>query len=575
MSYGSKLFCINLLIVLVVVVSITVMTWISASRQAAVSNSETLELLTEQALYNFSNAADATGKNIFALYGSTHAAEQMNLMRSIPRGSPEYTLRRRELTVAVARMITASAPYDHASVLLINGDIVTGDPLNEQATREAQTILSQENYAQNTYGTCQWLRMESGGLWCIRDVYCLSPVRRVGKVALRLRQEKLVSIGSNSHYPCNIIFFDRDGQWLMTSGDPVSKELALKASELPAGTDGYLEYDKKQYAVTVQIRNGWRAAGLLPVSIIQDMRRSIVGNGIVAALLGALIGLAVAITLSRRQSRQLRRLAQSMQAVSSGNLDVMIPVESSDDIGSLADSFNRMTQKTKQLVNRVIEEEKHKQQAEYMNLEYKYRFLQWQVNPHFIYNALETVNAHAKIDKNHELSDMIVQLSTYFRANAHSMEKKFITVTEEFTSIGQYVSIYRHIYGDRSQLTVSIAQEAAQALVPTMILQPIAENALIHGASNQGDNLITAEAQISDAQLVISISDRGPGIEQKKIDQLLSEDEPAGSGRTSLGIHNVRERLRLLYGDQAKMDITNVSGGGTRVSLYLPISFPN
>ncbi len=572
LSYRHKLFVTNMLIVLVMAVSVTGVTTLITQRQVLDSNRATLNLLTEQALINFANEADASGRNIYVLFSSTNTADQMNLMRNMTPEDSSYLLARRELTQAVARMVSASAPYDHASVLLLNGDIVTGNPMEEEATSEAEKILSRTEYAANDFGKVLWVRTESGQLWCVRDVYCQMPLRRVGKAALRVRQERLADLGTaNGQYRCSLYFFDREGRLMMTAGEERDADIAALAGEMLKAPVQSLRAQKESYAVSVHRRGDWYAVGLLPMSKVQSLQRSILRSGILIAAVGAFFGLVLASAVSRRLSAQIRRLVSSMDRVSGGDLDEEIPVESQDDIGILTQNFNNMTRKTGELLRRVVREEQDRQRAEYQNLEYEYRFLQWQINPHFIYNALETVNALAKLNGNPELSDMIVKLSAFFRANAEAMSKKFITVRQEFVSVEQYVEIYRHIYGNRLTAQFHVEPEAEEALVPTMILQPIMENALVHGARSRNECLIRVDAEKEGGNLCIRIRDNGPGMQQETIDQMLHPQENAPrNGRTSLGMRNVMERMRLLYGEKASLQISSQVGEGTCVRLILP-----
>ena len=240
----------------------------------------------------------------------------------------------------------------------------------------------------------------------------------------------------------------------------------------------------------------------------------------------------------------------------------------------LAGQFNRMTAKTKELLQKVVQEENSKRQAEFMNLEYEYRFLQWQVNPHFIYNALETINALAKIDGNDELSDMIVLLSDYFRKNAEAIRKKFVTVSQEFRSLSQYAEIYRSIYGDALSVEFDIKPDAEGALLPTMIIQPLLENALVHGTGSAAGTTIRASAEADGNSLLVTISDNGPGMTKETINKLMStREEAASGGRTSLGVRNVLDRMHLLYGDAGSMSIRSELGQGTSVSVRLPLSY--
>ena len=307
---------------------------------------------------------------------------------------------------------------------------------------------------------------------------------------------------------------------------------------------------------------------------VEALQASILRSGVVAALLGVLFGLIISIAVSGQMTGQIRRLVDSMRRVEAGELDVSTPVQSRDEIGVLTGQFNRMTAKTRELVQKLVEEENSKRLAQVQNLAYEYRFLHWQVNPHFIYNALETLNALAKIDGNDEMSDMIVMLSAYFRQNAEAMRKKFVTVEEEFSSLQQYADIYRCIYGSSLHADFEIAPAAQGAYLPTMMIQPLLENALVHGGGLSGAH-IAIRAQAEDGSLRVTIEDNGRGMTQEMIDRVLGRvaSPPEGDTRTSLGVRNVLDRMHLIYGDAASMDVQSAPGQGTRVTIRLPLSF--
>ena len=186
------------------------------------------------------------------------------------------------------------------------------------------------------------------------------------------------------------------------------------------------------------------------------------------------------------------------------------------------------------------------------------------------------MNALAKMDGNDELCDMIMLLSAYFRRNAETMRKRFAPVREEFRSLKQYVKIYHHIYiyEDTLEVPFTYSPEAGEALIPTMMIQPLLENALVHGANAQGHSRVNVDAFTRQDTLVIQIQDNGQGMDGQTIAKLLSGAEPKEQlERTSLGVRNVTERMRLIYGSSASLTITSAPGKGTCVEMHLPLSY--
>ena len=571
LPYRIKLLITHLGIVLLVVVAITAMITMQSSRQVLETSTASLVQLTEQVLINFTNAVQSAESHLYSMSVSSGSARQMGRMSGESALNEQDRL---DLVYCLSKMIDLHATYDHVAVRLDSGAIVSSDSLSSSASAQSSTLLSDPAYQENRYGQTQWVRTASGDVWLLRDVYDTSPLRHVGKMCARMKQGELVSMGSyNGQLGCSVLFFGEDGSLIVGGGENIPL-LAEAAQELLTGWERAVQVDDTAYAVCRMKKQGFTAVGFLPMKSVEALQASILRSGVVAALLGVLFGLIISIAVSGQMTGQIRRLVDSMRRVEAGELDVSTPVQSRDEIGVLTGQFNRMTVKTRELIQRLVEEENSKRLAQYQNLAYEYRFLHWQVNPHFIYNALETLNALAKIDGNDEMSDMIVMLSAYFRQNAEAMRKKFVTVEEEFSSLQQYADIYRCIYGSSLHAGFEIAPQAQGAFLPTSMIPPVLEYALVHGGGLSGAR-IAIRAQAEDGALRVTIEDNGRGMTQEMIDRLLGRvaPPPEGDTRTSLGVRNVLDRMHLIYGEAASMDVQSAPGQGTRVTIRLPLSF--
>lgn len=571
LPYRSKLLITYLMIVLLTVALITSLVIMSASSHLQQSSTESLYLLTEQALINCVSGMQSAELYLYSMSVSTDTAKQMGRMRT---NDADYWPDQQELWYNLSKMIDSHAMYDHVAVRLVDGTFVNSYTYDLNVVAQSRSILSQPEYQEKQYGKAVWARTQDGEVYLIRDVYDTQPLRYVGKMCARIRQDMIVTMGGyNDEKSGSVFFFSGDGDMIIRVGEE-SEELAYAAIDYLKNPTGTVEAGGNAYAACMMERQGLTAVGLMPMSTMERLQNSVIQSGLLAAALGIVFGLFVAIAMSRQLASRISVLVDSMHQVEAGDLDVAVAVQGRDEIDVLAGQFNRMTAKTKELLQKVVQEENSKRQAEFMNLEYEYRFLQWQVNPHFIYNALETINALAKIDGNDELSDMIVLLSDYFRKNAEAIRKKFVTVSQEFISLAQYAEIYRSIYGDSLKVEFDIAPEAERAYLPTMIIQPLLENALVHGTGSVWGTVIRACAQTDGNYLLVSISDNGAGMTKEAIDKLMSTREEAKSGgRTSLGVRNVLDRLQLLYGDAGSMTIHSEPGQGTQVSVRLPLSY--
>ena len=566
LSYRWKLVLTILAVLSVVVLVMAVLMFRTVVRQSANANLETLDLFTGQTLTHFVAGISNAERSIHTQYMASGAPSQVPALRGIDEHSPAALVAIREVKGALYRMVGPGTYFDYAMIRMDQTGLqVDCGIADAEALANARWLFSQDQYTENTYNRCLWHRMEDGSLWVVRDVYNPSPLRHLAKVAVRVQQHMLIP-DPQGGYQGQVLLYGKDGLLLTaTAGSSLPLE---KSAEIMAVQGNAWQ----SCALTKKVYNGYTAIGLLPQNRVYAVQTSVLISTVLAALAGIILGVFSAWAISRQLTRQMDSLVLSMNEVSAGNLDVVVPVKGRDEVGMLAEHFNGMTAKTKELLEKLLQEEKSKRQAEFQNLEYQYRFLQWQINPHFIYNALEVVNAMAKIDGDEELSRMIIDLSAYFRQNARSMQRRFVTVRQEFESLRHYAEIYRTIYGSAYSVSFACEGGAADAYVPTMILQPLLENALVHGRDASGDATISLNARQDGGRLVIRLQDNGPGMSEELIRRILDPDQPEDS-RDHLGINNVQQRLRLLFGDAAGLSIVCPPAGGTIMVMALPAAF--
>ena len=199
-------------------------------------------------------------------------------------------------------------------------------------------------------------------------------------------------------------------------------------------------------------------------------------------------------------------------------------------------------------------------QAESTAREAQLRMLRYQLNPHFLFNTLNAINAHVGLGENSQAGDMIQFLSRFLR---HSLEQDSIDdvpLSQELESLSLYLNIERARFGERLDLKFDIAEEVEQALVPSLILQPIVENAMKYAiAPSETGGTVEIRASIDGTMLKLQVLDTGPGI--------ADTDEPA---RWGIGLSNTLERLRALYGEHYEFKIGNRSPNGLAVTIRLP-----
>ncbi len=576
-SFRTKLLMSHISIVVLIVLSITIAVTLFTSDSVAGINNASLNLITEQLLINFEDTTDNVERHLYNMLSSTDTVKLMNELRVENEQSNSVRLLSYDLVSAVSNMIDSQAPYDTVVVRINNGTCFSNVNADTGAVRRAQAILESGKMQQGS-GEAFWVRDESGDLYFARYVYSILPMRHIGEIAVRVRQKKLAQLGSyNDSLNCTILIYNTDQQYITSIGTE-TPGLEEPAQALVTKDAGQFTFQDETYIAAVHSSDHWMAVGLMPTTVTRNMQHTLIRTALFVALLGLLAGITISVTMSHQLSRQVRRLVDSMDQTAGGALDLVIPVESHDEIGQLTEHFNQTTKQIRELMFRVVREETSKQAAEYQMLEYRYRFLQWQINPHFIYNALETVNSMAKVNGNDNVCYMIRAISSYFRTNANSMRKRFVPVQQEFAGLEQYATIYRKIYGDTLRTEFHCSRNACNALIPTMIVQPLLENALVHGnrGRQQETRIVVSAWKEAGGHLLITITDNGNGMSRELIGQILGEDtqlpEQEGKRSESIGMRNVLDRLRLIYSEQATMRIKSREGVGTTVSLHMPFS---
>lgn len=262
---------------------------------------------------------------------------------------------------------------------------------------------------------------------------------------------------------------------------------------------------------------------------------------------------------------RIKNIVRYMSKVQKGNFGIRIPIHSNDELGMLSQSFNEMCEKLESYINHVYYGELRRKNAE-INM------LQAQINPHFLFNTLETIRMKAHNDGNEELATMTELLGTLFRWNVKSKEK-IISVAEELEYITTYLQIQQYRFSDIIEYEIDIPDEMMELGIPKLIIQPIVENAFAHGFDGKSENckLAITGCCINDT-VEITIVDNGKGIDEVTLHKLQEEElkSPEENDNTKIGILNVHQRLRLIFGKQYGVTVESKENVGTKVIISYP-----
>lgn len=329
--------------------------------------------------------------------------------------------------------------------------------------------------------------------------------------------------------------------------------------------DGMNTTGSDQDSLFVYCRGAFSGCGILAQadrSIILEellmMRKYIAGITVIFVL----TALAAAVYLTRIVYRPIKKLKAAMQSVSEGEISTRAEIISNDEIGMAAVEFNRMLDQIEVLIARLIQEEQMKKDAEL-------EALQYQITPHFMYNTLNSVKCYAMICGQKEIAGVIEDFVELLQT---CINKKgiFLTVAEEVQVLQNYIRLQEFRSGETFCVKYEVMQEAQQCLVPRLLLQPLVENAILHGMDlKHGQNELTIRIRIEKEKLYLEVQDNGRGMSKEQINELLTKKVKKTKGLTAVGIPNVRDRLHLYYGEKAELSFESTRNG-TIARIYLP-----
>ena len=304
--------------------------------------------------------------------------------------------------------------------------------------------------------------------------------------------------------------------------------------------------------------------------IIENNRSVIIQGGLLVAIFCICV-LIIMIPIIEQFTKPLAEVSRQMDEIAKGNLEARVIIRTRDEIGEVGEAFNIMSKKLKDNINKLIEKEKIEQKM-------RYGLLISQVDPHFIYNTMNTITYLAQKGRNEDIivvnKAMIEILKDRLRIEISEI---YDTVEQEIKVVCQYLTIQEYRYEGTFKKKIEIDEDVKHCLIAKNILQPIVENALLHGIlANKDENgeflggCITIKIKKQDDNLVIIIQDNGAGMSEETLNAIKDQSAVPIRGK-HIGIRNVRERINYIYGEGKKTDIQSKKEEGTTVTLYLPI----
>ncbi|MFC9709003.1 sensor histidine kinase [Paenibacillus sp. NPDC056933] len=316
---------------------------------------------------------------------------------------------------------------------------------------------------------------------------------------------------------------------------------------------------------------GWSLQGVMDEEIVlQEVRKSrsfVVWLACINFVLPSIIIAA----MSRSLHVRLVRILKHMKKVKTQNFQTIPPEDARDEIGQLTMEFNRMTETIHNLINEVYVADIQKKDLELKQQQAQLHALHSQINPHFLFNTLESIRMRSLIKGEKETAKIVHNMAKMFRKSI-SWNQNDVTVKEELELIESFLQIQKYRFGEKLQYSIVADPAALMYRVPKMVILPFVENASIHGIeSSPGEGMIQLQVSVEADELMIRLEDNGIGMSPSRLEELLSYLDQNTDMGEHVGMKNAYSRLKLCYKDRFSFMIQTWEGKGTHVQIKLPL----
>ncbi|MCG8483842.1 MAG: sensor histidine kinase [Clostridia bacterium] len=322
------------------------------------------------------------------------------------------------------------------------------------------------------------------------------------------------------------------------------------------GTESIIVSDTVKYS-------GWKIVSIHPLNNILAATQNLFIQMVKMMAVFSIITAIFAYAFSYSITKPIMILSSNMKKVEKGNLYVNIEVKSNDELGQLTTAFNKMVRRLNLLIDKTIENEKQKSEMEF-------KILQAQINPHFLYNTLDSIRWMATLQNAPLIGSMVASIINLLKYN-FSRKDTLVSLSEEIESVKNYISIQKFRYGDIFDIEYDIPDDILEYKTIKFIMQPIVENAIFHGFEDiDHTGVIKISACVEEDFLYITISDNGVGMTEEELENVIKR-KPSKKQYLEIGIKNVDDRIKFYCGEACGLFLKSVKNVGTTAAFKLPL----
>ena len=368
-------------------------------------------------------------------------------------------------------------------------------------------------------------------------------------------------LGENGH----IAIFDRDYNVVYSSLPELIDEDLIETKKLVLGSTGVtINHQSFNLYISTITNTGWKVSVFTNNSQIYSVLYNFIIIVIITILLLSILYIFIVYVIVKQVTYPLYRLQAEMNKVKDLNYEVNRSKlkKGSKEIIQLDATFNEMMRRIRYLADKLLQEQENQRKSEL-------KALQNQINPHFLYNTLDSIIYMIDKGENQKAEEMIVALSKFFRISI-SRGKTIIPLKDEVEHVRNYLLIQKIRFGDQFTYSINVDPSLYQYSCIKLILQPLVENAIEHGLNdNESGGQIEIIGTQNESYIILKIKDNGYGISEDKLEQIYKSfhDDSIHQG---VGLKNVYQRIKIYYGEEADIKIDSLFDEGTIISIYIP-----
>ncbi len=459
---------------------------------------------------------------------------------------------------------------ESGQIMKLTPDVVKTDWYNKISRADGRICWK---YLPNATG-------KSFNMCLTRVVRSLASYKKLGVLIISINEDYLNSLVRSEPYDT---FFVDDLGHIFSAADRrlLGKNLVDTGLSVIYGVDeGTVDIDYMNKPAKAIIKrfdpsvyNGsYKIISIVPVSVIEEQANSsaLLVAGIMTISL--LLAFVLILIFSNAISKRIRILSRDMHKVALGNFDITPVITGEDEIGQLFTDMNLMANSIRDLVQEVYVTKAQKDKLAIRQKEIKLELLANQINPHFLFNTLETIRMKAHVNGQKELAEIVKLLGRIMRRNLE-IGSEMITVESEVELVQCYLEIQRFRYGNRINYDIFFEDEEIKKVkILPLTIQPLVENAIVHGLEfKEGEGHVSVHMYRKNFYLFISVQDDGEGMTNEKLQEVLdSLDDMEDNPGKRVGLRNIHQRLKLFYGEEYGLRIYSQKNGGTKIDIMLP-----